>query len=142
MELKITIPDNNNYYSLYADGVCEKREYIKESGITRFTYREGAAIFLYYTYPAHREVCLIRNVSVPLSGTLIFLPSLSNKVEQLFSLSASGVDKTKRAAGFLHKHYGSAHDWSDDFYIRLYFLLRKGGKINYFALEKLADLFR
>jgi hypothetical protein len=95
--------------------------------------------FLYYTYPTHREACVIRNVQE--GGAL--LPGCTRAARLLFSVQASLVDKLKRAAGFINTNSSpNAFSRSDGFYIRLYYLLCQRGKLNYFALRKLAEDMR
>jgi hypothetical protein len=131
--LAVTIPDKNNFYSLYADGRFTRKVYDRESGITQLFFDPNSVVFLFYTYPTHREVCVIRN-----SAGLTLLPGLSKRVSLLFSVHASRVDKLRRAIGFLNARAGGAYDFDDGFYIRLAFLISRRGKINYFALRKLA----
>jgi hypothetical protein len=135
-KLVITVHDENKYYGLYADGVYGEKRYVKSTGTTKLFYNENAVIFLYYTYPAYRQVCAVRNTE---NGG-IFLPSLSKKVFLLFNLSASRVDSVKRAVNFLNKTYGSAYNFSDDFYIRLYFLLLDKSKVYDSDIKRLAEL--
>jgi hypothetical protein len=139
-KLVITVHDENKYYGLYADGIYSEKRYIKSTRATKLFYGENAVIFLYYTYPAYREVCAVRNTE----HKGIYLPSLSKKVYPLFTLSSSRVDSVKRAVSFLNKTYGSAYNFSDDFYIRLYFLLlEKGGarESGIKRINRLVELF-
>jgi hypothetical protein len=135
--LEVIIPDHNSFYSLFADGLHSWKTYDRAKRATIITYPRNAVLFLYYTYPTHREACAVRNTP-PESGGLL-LPGLSKTVSPLFSVRASKVDKLKRAVAFLNKHSGGAYDRDDGFYIRLFFLLQQRGKINYIALEKLAE---
>jgi len=133
-ELIITIPDTPAFYSLYADGLFSRKVYDTASGVSLFSYSPGTAVFLYYTYPTHRAVSLIRNIS----GSSSF-PGLSKKVRTVFTVHASRVDKLRRSIGFLNKHSGGAYHFPDDFYLRLYFIVVKRGKLNYIALRTLAE---
>jgi hypothetical protein len=133
--LIITIPAGNSFYSLYADGPYKGKTRLKDSGETLLSYPPGALIFLYYTYPTHREACAVRNSS---AGDQVSLPGLSKKVSLLFRVQASRVDKLRRAAGFLNTNSGGAYSAGDGFYVRLFFILCRRGKINYPALRKLA----
>jgi len=132
-ELVIAIPDKLNFYSLYADGVFSRKAYVKDTGESLFAYPPGAVIFLYYTYPTHRAASAVRNAPGGAS-----LPGLSKKAALLFTVHASKVDKLKRAVGFLNKNAGGAYRFEDGFYLRLYFILEKKGKLNYLALRNLA----
>ena len=134
-ELVITIPDNPSFYSLYADGLFSRKTYIKEIAASLFAYAPGAPVFLYYTYPTHRAASLVRNTP----GNAEF-PGLSKRVAVLWTVHASKVDKLKRAVSFLNKHCGSAFNFSNDFYIRLFFILQLRGKLNYISLRRLAKL--
>jgi hypothetical protein len=133
-ELVIVIPDKSNFYSLYADGFFSRKTYVKDTGESYFAYSPGSVIFLYYTYPTHRAASAVRFVSGGAS-----LPGLSKKVNLLFTVHASKVDKLKRAVSFLNKNAGGAYRFGDDFYTRLYFILEKKGKLNYPALRNLAE---
>jgi hypothetical protein len=132
--LVITIPEDPRFYSLYAEGPFLYKSFVKELSATRLVYRENEVIVLYYTYPAHREACVIRNTS-PGSCSL---PGLSKKVSLLFSVHASRVDKLRRAAAFLRKHFGAA-SFDDPFYLRLFFIVSQRGKLNYPALRALVS---
>jgi len=131
-ELVVSIPDKPSFYSLYADGIFTRKIYLKESGLSLFAYKPGAAVFLFYTYPNHRAISLIRNEHGNAE-----LPGLNHNVRVIFTVHASKVDKLRRAIGFLNKHAGGAYHHDDDFYIRLYFILLKKGKLNYFSLRSL-----
>lgn len=133
--LVVTIPDENRFYSLFADGLFTRKVYVKGSNTTLITYDENVIVVLYYTYPTHREACVIRNTA---AGTT-FLPGLSKKVTVLFSVYASQVDKLRRAVAFLNRNSGGAYSRNDGFYIRLSFLASRRGRINYAALGKLAE---
>jgi len=91
---------------------------------------------LYYTYLTYREACVIRYVQ---DGNGVPLPGLSKNVNVLFRVRASRVDKLKRAAGWLNKHSAGAFAHDDGFYVRLFYILERRGKINYPALSKLAE---
>ena len=134
--LEITIPDCNSFYSLYADGILSWKTYDRHKKVNLLYYSPGAAVILYYTYPTHRQACVIRNTDSP---NAVSLPGLSKKVSLLFSVHASRVDKLKRAAGWLNKHSHGAFSHDDGFYIRLVYLLEQRGRINYTALSKLAE---
>jgi hypothetical protein len=137
--LQVTIPDHNRFYSLYADGRHSWKTYDREAKATLLHYPPGAAVFLYYAYPTHREACVIRN-SRPLSGTA--LPGLSAAVSILILVHASRVDKLKRAASFLNAHSPSGAFGQDDgFYVRLGCVISQKGKLNYPALRNLAARF-
>jgi hypothetical protein len=133
-ELVIVIPDEFNFYSLYADGIFSRKAYVKDTGESFFAYPPGSLIILYYTYPTHRAASVVRHTSGSAS-----LPGLSKKVNLLFTVHASKVDKLKRAVSFLNKNSGGAYRFGDDFYTRLYFILEKKGKLNYLALRNLAE---
>jgi hypothetical protein len=133
-ELVIVIPDKSNFYSLYADGLYSRKTYVKDTGESYFAYPPGSVIFLYYTYPTHRAASAVRFVPGGAS-----LPGLSRKVNLLFTVHASKVDKLKRAVSFLNKNAGGAYSFGDGFYTRLYFILEKKGKLNYPALRNLAE---
>ena len=135
LDLEVVIPNHNAFYTLFADGPHSWKTYAKDKQAALLTYARNAVIILYYTYPTHREACVIRNTG---SGAVL-LPGLSKKVSLLFSVHASRVDKLKRAVGYLNKHAGGAYTWPDDFYIRLLYLIEQRGKINYTALGKLAE---
>ena len=132
-ELVITIPDESNFYSLYADGVYCRKAYAKDTGESFFAYPSGSVIFLYYTYPTHRAASAVRHGPGNAS-----LPGLSKKVSLLFTVHSSKVDKLKRAVGYLNKNAGGAYRFGDGFYTRLYFILEAKGRLNYLALRNLA----
>jgi hypothetical protein len=133
-ELVVIIPDEPNFYSLYADGVFSRKAYVKDTGESFFAYPPGSVVFLYYTYPTHRAASAIRHA--PGSAAL---PGLSKKVSLLFTVHASKVDKLKRAVGFLNKNAGGAYQFSDGFYLRLYWVLEAKRKLCYPALRNLAE---
>ena len=134
MSLEITILENPVFYSLYADGIFSFKTFYKNLKANVFVYDDDAIVVLYYTYPAYREACVIRNTVQ--GGKL--LPGLSKEVSVLFSVRASKVDKLKRAMGFLRKNLNTgAYTKDDGFYTRLYFILMQRGKINYTALKSL-----
>jgi hypothetical protein len=130
--LVITIPEKPPFYSLFADGPYLHKSFSKAINATRLAYRENEVLVLYYTYPTHREACVIRNTQ---EG--VRLPGLSKRVTVLFSVHASRVDKLRRAAGFIKKHASLA--FPDSFYIRLYFIILQRGKLKYPALKHLID---
>jgi hypothetical protein len=132
--LEITIPPPDNFYNLYADGDCIRKEYNKKTDITTLYYKEGSAVFLYYTYPTHRRVYLIRNRDSVCSKSL---PGLSGKVFILFKQYASRVDKTKKAVSYLKTHTNGAYSFPDLFYLRLDCILKKREGINYMELAAL-----
>jgi hypothetical protein len=137
--LTVTIPDRGDFYSLYADGLFSEKRYDKETGTTELDYPADGVVFLYYTYPTHREACVVRNAAAAGLGRMVTPPALSKRVRKIFGVEASRTDKLRRAAGFLNEHFdGGAYGFHDDFYLRLYFLLRQKGKINYGLLRELA----
>jgi hypothetical protein len=137
--LTVSIPPAGSFYSLYADGVFSRKISVKTSGETLLTYPGGAVVFLFYTYPSHREACVIRNdIRAGKSGGKR-LPGLSKNVSLLFGVRASGTDKLRRAIAFLNTNSGGAYSRTDAFYTRLYFLIRQRGKLNYAALRRLAE---
>jgi hypothetical protein len=83
----------------------------------------------------HREAFLIRNTD---KGD-VSLPSLSKQVSVLFTARASRVDKLKRAVSVLNIHTKGANLFSDGFYIRLWLILEKKGKLDYPALTGIAE---
>jgi hypothetical protein len=133
-QLLVTIPDKNNFYSLYADGLFARKLYLKDQGITLIYFDPSAVVFLFYTYPTCRQAAVIRNVQ----RNSRWLPGLSKPVSLIFSVHASRVDKLRRAAAFLNARSGGAYSWDDGFYIRLSFILSRPGKLNYAALRSLA----
>jgi hypothetical protein len=133
--LVAAIPRKGNFYSLYADGLYYLKKYDKETGTTYLHYKGGSAVFLYYTYPTHRRVYLIRNDEE--DGTSKSLPGLSKKVRVLFKQYASRVDKTKRAVSYLNTHHESAYNCSERFYVRLSVLLSGKGNLDYGAIDAL-----
>ena len=136
-QLEITIPDRNSFYSIYAEGNHSWKTYNQNKKTTVLYYPAGAAVVLYYTYPTHREACIVRNDD---GERAIMLPGLSKKVSRLLSLQASRVDKLKRAVGFLNKHsLAGACGHDDGFYVRLGYLIEQRGKINYPALRELFE---
>jgi len=134
--LCVTIPDYNSFYTLYSDGKLAYKTYDQLEKHTLIYYAPGSVVFLYYTYVTYREACVIR---IPEDGGDVALPGLSKKVNVLFRVRASRVDKLKRAAGWLNKHSASAFAHDDGFYVRLSYILEQRGKINYPALSKLAE---
>jgi hypothetical protein len=137
LQLEIAIPDHNSFYSLYAEGRHCFKAYDRLQKVTLLHYPPGAAVFLYYTYPAHREACVIRNND---AEGAVMLPGLAKKVSSVFRVHASRVDKLKRAASYLNEHSSAgAYGHEDGFYIRLGCLLEQRGKLNYPALRELAE---
>ncbi|MDR2941707.1 MAG: hypothetical protein LBV17_03850 [Treponema sp.] len=134
--LEVTIPDYNSFYSLYADGKHAWKTYDRQKKHTLLYYAPGTVVFLYYTYVTYREACVIRNAQ---NGDAVTLPGLSKKVNLLFRVRTSRVDKLKRAAGWLNMHSAGAFTHDDGFYTRLVYILEQRGKINYPALAKLAE---
>jgi hypothetical protein len=138
--LEVTIPDYNSFYTLYSDGDHAWKTYDRQEKNTLLYYAPGAVVFLYYTYFTYREACVIRNAqSENDAASGVMLPGLSKKVNVLFRVRASHVDKLKRAAGWLSKHSSGAFAHDDGFYTRLGYILEQHGKINYPALSKLAE---
>jgi len=134
--LEITIPDSSAFCTLYSDGNHSWKTYDRQKKRTLLYYPPGAAVILYYTYPAYREACVIRNCQ---NDAGVMLPGLSKKVSVLFRVRASRVDKLKRAAAWLNKHSSGAYAHDDGFYSRLVYVLEQHGKLNYAALGKLAE---
>ena len=134
--LEITIPDFNSFYSLYSEGIHSWKTYDQAKKQTLLYYPHNSVVVLYYTYVTYREACVIRFYN---NNSGISLPGLSKKVNVLFRVRASRVDKLKRAVGWLNTHSSGACSHNDGFYIRLVYLLEQRGKINYAALGKLAD---
>jgi hypothetical protein len=132
--LTITIPENPPFFSLYADGPVSGKTFNRGSRETLLFFPGNAVIVLYYTYPTRREACVVRNT---VSGKTPF-PGLSKPVSPLFSVQASGVDKLRRAFGFLRQNSSGPFSHDDGFYLRLFFLLRQRGKISPLALTNLA----
>ena len=132
MTLFVTIPADDNFYSLFADGLYTKKSYVKETGETVLSFGSGAVIFLFYTYPNLRAATLVRNVPGKAA-----LPGLSKKVNCLFTVYSSKVDKLKRATGYLNKNCGGAYQFDDEHYLRLYYVLQQRGKLKYNALQSL-----
>jgi hypothetical protein len=133
--LIVTVPEKPPFYSLYADGLYSWKMRSAELKATLLSYPQGAALALYYTYPAHREACLIR---VSPRGSRL-LPGLSRPVSLIFSVQASRTDKLRRALAFLNANAGGAFNFDDPFYTRLGFIIQTRGKLNYPALKRLAS---
>jgi hypothetical protein len=132
------IPDRNRFYTLYADGPHAWKTYDREKKQTLLFYPPGAVVFLYYTYPTHREACAVRYSGD--GAAVAMLPGLSKKTALLFRARASRSDKLKRAAGWLKAHSPvGAFGHGDGFYIRLACLLEQRGKLGYAALRELAE---
>lgn len=136
-DLAVYIKAKPAFYSLYADGVFQAKLLCKNTGDTALIYPKDSVLALYYTYPAFRSASLIRNAAP--AG--VCLPGLSKPVYEIFHVRASKVDKLRRAIAFYNKNYGGAFNFKDDFYIRLYFILEKRGKLDYAALQTLALKF-
>jgi hypothetical protein len=139
--LTVAIPPPACFYSLYADGQYSAKHYYQDSGVTELVYGANAALFVYYTYPTHRRVYLIRNVSEQNNTgihRLTSLPGLSKKVRVLFKQIASRVDKTKHAVSYLNTHYEGAYRFPDIFYYRLNALLLRKGKLPYRDIAAIA----
>ena len=49
------------------------------------------------------------------------------------------MDKLKRAVSFLNTNAEGAYRYDDEFYLRLYFLLQRRGKLSYFSLRRMAE---
>jgi len=136
-QLEVAIPDHNSFYTLYAEGKHCFKAYDHQKKVTLLHYPPGAAVVLYYTYPTHREACVIRNNDAE-DG--VMLPGLAKKVSPVFRVQASRVDKLKRAVSYLNEHSGAgAYGHDDGFYIRLGYLIEQRGKINYPALRALFE---
>jgi hypothetical protein len=139
--LVITNDPDNKFYSIYSDGLFVSKQYDKESGITTLEYARDSAVLVYYTYPVHRRVYLVRNVPARNEGT-VGLPCLSNKIKILFKNTASRVDKTRRVFAHIHKHYGNAFIFPDDYYLRLDFIIKQKGKIKYSLIDALCGKYK
>jgi hypothetical protein len=137
-DLIVTIPKDASFYTLYADGLHSAKTADAKTSLVSFHYPRNEAVFLYYTYPRHREAFLIRNTD---KGD-VSLPSLSKKVSVLFTARASRVDKLKRAVSFLNVHTKGANLFSDGIFIRLWLILEKKGKLDYPALTGIAEKAR
>jgi hypothetical protein len=136
-QLEVAIPDHNSFYTLFAEGRHCFKAYDRLKKVTLLHYPPGAAVFLYYTYPTHREACVIRNND---SENGILLPGLAKKVSPVFRVHASRVDKLKRAVSWLNVHSPAGACGHDDgFYTRLGYLIEQRGKLNYPALRGLSE---
>jgi hypothetical protein len=136
--LTAEIRDENPYCSLYSDGLYAWKTRDEAKKATLISYSPGSVLFLYYTYPAHREAACVRYV--PESETAEAYPCLDRKVETLFTVGASRVDKLRRAVGYINKNCSpAAYRRSDAFFCRLYNLILRHGKLNYAALTLLAE---
>jgi hypothetical protein len=62
-------------------------------------------------------------------------------VKIIFKNTASHVDKTRRAFGHIREHYGNPFIFSDDFYLRLDFLIKQKGKIKYSLIDMLVNKY-
>lgn len=134
--LVIIIPTRPRFYSLYADGKLARKAFVREEDATRLFYNADDVIALFYTYPSFRAAHIVRNIP----GGREF-PGLSHNVSELCAFRASRVDKLRRALGYLDTHFKSAFDFPDAFYIRLAFLIETRGKLNYIALDTLAQKY-
>jgi hypothetical protein len=135
VQLIVAIPNTAHFYSLYADGLYSGKAYDKAADMTYLYYDADSAVFLYYTYPTHRRVYLIRNTDE--NEYAVGLPGLSKKVSVIFKHYASRVDKTKRAVSCLNARYQNAYGYSDKFYARLSVLISKKGTLDYAAIDAL-----
>jgi hypothetical protein len=134
--LVIIIPTRPRFYSLYVDGKLARKAFVREENATRLFYGINAVITLYYTYPSFRAAHIVRNIP----GGREF-PGLTSAVTELCSFRASRVDKLRRALDYLDKHFTSAFGFPDAFYLRLSFLIEARGKLNYIALNTLAQKY-
>jgi len=131
--LEAVIPDRAVFCTLYADGRHMRKT--RGEGLTVLSYPADAVVFLYYTYPTFREGMAVRNTR---EGG-IALPCLSKRVSVLFRVRASGVDKLKRAVGFVNANYGTdAYSRDDGFYTRLAYVLERRGKLCRTTLGEIA----
>jgi hypothetical protein len=137
--LVITMPQPRFFYRLCVDGGSTQKELDKSGSITKLFFSRGEAVFLYYTYPTHRRVYLIRN---DLSAGIYPLPGLSKKVSVLFTQYASKVDKVKKTVAYLNACKGGAYRFSNLFYYRLDVILKKKGPVNYLELDALCEAFQ
>jgi hypothetical protein len=136
-QLEVAIPDKTYFCTLYAEGIHCWKNYDREKKVTVLHYPPGAAVFLYYTYPTHREACVVRNDDAE-GG--IMLPGLAKKVSCVLRVHASKVDKLRRAAFYLNRHSSAgAYGHDDGFYVRLGCLMEQRGKISYPALRGLFE---
>jgi len=136
--LEITIPDYNNFYTLYSEGIHSFKTYDKVNNQTLIYYAPGSVIVLYYTYITFREAVVVRFEQD--DNKMTALPGLDKKVTLLFRVKASKVDKLKRVVAWLNNHANGAYTHSDGFYLRLSFLLaQRGAKPDYPALSKLVE---
>ena len=133
--LEAAIPDRASFCTLYADGPHMRK--IREGETTILSYPRDSVVFLYYTYPTYREAMAVRNTR---DGG-ISLPCLSKKVSVLFRVRASGVDKLKRAVGFVNANCKpDAYSREDGFYVRLAYVLERRGKLCRATLGKIAGV--
>jgi hypothetical protein len=137
-ELTVAISARRRFYSLYADGPFERKLFVPETQTTYLAYAGGAALALYYTYPTHRAAALVRNDD---GADADAFPGLSKSVRTLFQVRASKTDTLRRALARLNEKHGGAFSFSDDFYTRLAFLIGRPGKLDYVALDLLAERF-
>jgi len=129
--LKVHIPAEKQFYSLYTDGCYVNKK--TDDTETTCTYLPNSVLFLYYTYPSHRRAYIVRYL--PDKTNTILLPSLDQPVKIISRCHASKVDKLKKTAGFLNEYYQNAFNFSDSFYLRLHFIIQQRGKINYEAIR-------
>jgi hypothetical protein len=134
--LAVTIPNETCFYHLYADGRYVSKQYGEAGGSADLFFADNSAVFLYYTYPAHRRVYLVRTAAAGTASSKN-LPGLSEKVKIIFKCRASRVDKTKHAVSYLNEHYGNAYQYPDLFYHRLGVLISATGKLRYEKIDGL-----
>lgn len=135
-ELTVTVRDSRSFYSLFADGPFLRKYFVRETNTTYLAYGKDALLALYYTYPSHRAAALVRN-----DQALCAFPGLSKKIRPLLCVRASKTDKLRRALARLGERHGGAFSFSDSFYLRLAFLLEKKGKLDFSALDSLAERY-
>ena len=135
-DLLVKIPANSSY-GLFADGQFYKKSFQEKTAETILFFKPNAVIFLYFHYPNLRAATAIRN-----STGLMCHPCLSAGVTRLFTVYGSKVTKLQKAVYFLNKKLGDAYNFSDDLYLRLYFILQKKGELNAYALVNLFKTFR
>lgn len=136
-ELTVTVFEKPRFYSLYAAGAHERKYFDREARVTSLAYGPGAVVALFYTYPARRAAALVRN-----DRETAAFPGLSKKVRPLLRADASKTDKLRRALSRLDEKHGGAFAFPDDFYTRLAFLLERRGKLDYHALDALAERYQ
>jgi len=133
--LKVHIPTEKQFYSLYSEGCYTSKK--SDDNETILTYCQNEVLFLYYTYPSHRRAYIVRFDSDNKNG--IMLPSLDQPVKIISRCHASKVDKLKKTAGFLKEYCPNAFAFSDSFYVRIHFIIQQKGKINYEAIRVLLE---